>query len=1078
MKKILLFTVFIGCFCYAEIANATHFRYGNISWRWVSGNTIEFKVQQAWRRTFFFGPPNVGSTVNTGTLFFGDGFSQAINLSVTQVNLTDDWFFGETTITHTYTNPGEFTAYFSSCCRISTLENGADNSFYMETDVIVGPNNDSPIVNTQPIFNINEGISNATLQVAASDPDGDNVRYRFPTTGFGGESEGINFAAFPNLNINPNTGLISFDASTFLEDQLYAIAAVVEELDNAGDVNSKVMVDFIIRIIGPSDNNVKPEFDYTVTPANNTSFDVSPGQNVNFSVEAFDTDAGDIVTLSAIGLPPGATLVPALPTTGNPVSTTFDWTPTSGELGNSLINFIATDNSGQQSTTAVNIVVSEKPQFDFPPTPPKGVHIVLAPGETLDEDIQASDPDPTDVVILTASDVAGKGNLPGATFTPTLPTAAANPVSTNIVWVPQPSDWGHNHKLFTATDGIGDKATYELQVLVNTTPVFTSTPVTSVNATELYSYNITVDDPDIPYGDMVDIISTLALPPWLNFTDNGDGTALLSGTPPASEAGKTFNINLEAQDIHHHSNPGGIPNQSFMITVNSLSTSCAIWNGTAWVDGKLPDASTCAIIQNGQLSTSQDYVSLSLEVKPGAQLLIEDATTWEVKEDVIVDGELTVNSGGSFINYDGQPFSGKVTYKRKSRFTGDDHAASLRSAPVQPATTADLGDYTWKYIQSKNKYKMHNGALATGIGYYTFCYDETSFMGVPNTGDIKVTKSSNKAYGMLVGNPYTAAINAEQFLSYNSSDISPTIWIWNPSGTPGYLTYNELGIVGGNTDDISFDGYIGASQGFFVEFKPGGSSVTFKENMRVNGNNSDATFLRVANNTESKKSQPQAIKLALQGNNLFDETLIGFTRNATEEYDAGLDAKKMSIFPLDFDKKLWFYSLLNSERLAIQGLPDILPTSDMEISIGGELPVPGKYSISIRSNDLPNDLEIVIKDVATGKLHDLKQRAFHFVSDQGSLDGRFQLLLGRGLLQNVSEVRLHAQPGQLTVWVPNDITSGRVSILSLSGQTIATFDNEDMQNNNEYFANLKPGQVYLVVINSDAELITQKVIVY
>ncbi len=101
-----------------------------------------------------------------------------------------------------------------------------------------------------------------------------------------------------------------------------------------------------------------PFFDYTVTPADGTEYDVQAGQSVNFHVKALDTDAGDNVTLSATGIPPGATSTPALPTSGNPVTDDFSWTTNSGDVGNYTIQYKATDNSGSFVTSNVIISVS------------------------------------------------------------------------------------------------------------------------------------------------------------------------------------------------------------------------------------------------------------------------------------------------------------------------------------------------------------------------------------------------------------------------------------------------------------------------------------------------------------------------------------------------------------------------------------------------------------------------------------------------------------------------------------------------------------------------------------------------
>jgi hypothetical protein len=63
---------------------------------------------------------------------------------------------------------------------------------------------------------------------------------------------------------------------------------------------------------------------------------------------------------------------------------------------------------------------------------------------------------------------------------------------------------------------------------INYAPFFTSTPVTSVHYDDPYIYNIQTHD--FNSGDILNISGPI-LPSWLTLTDNGDGTAILSGTP-------------------------------------------------------------------------------------------------------------------------------------------------------------------------------------------------------------------------------------------------------------------------------------------------------------------------------------------------------------------------------------------------------------------------------------------------------------------------------------------------------------------------------------------------------------------
>lgn len=85
----------------------------------------------------------------------------------------------------------------------------------------------------------------------------------------------------------------------------------------------------------------------------------SVGGAIVFDVVASDPDAGDVVTLTATGVPSGASFTPALPTQGNPVMSHFDWTPSSGSGGSYLIQLVATDTLGHQTTCDVTLTVHE-----------------------------------------------------------------------------------------------------------------------------------------------------------------------------------------------------------------------------------------------------------------------------------------------------------------------------------------------------------------------------------------------------------------------------------------------------------------------------------------------------------------------------------------------------------------------------------------------------------------------------------------------------------------------------------------------------------------------------------------------
>lgn len=106
----------------------------------------------------------------------------------------------------------------------------------------------------------------------------------------------------------------------------------------------------------------------------------------------------------------------------------------------------------------------------------------------------------------------------------------------------------------------GEVEDYTYTYAENSAPTFTSTPVTVAVQDTLYTYNVTADDPDLLVGDTLSITAE-TLPAWLTLTDNGDGTAVLSGTPAKEDVGD-HTVLLKVTDS------GGLfDTQTFTITV-------------------------------------------------------------------------------------------------------------------------------------------------------------------------------------------------------------------------------------------------------------------------------------------------------------------------------------------------------------------------------------------------------------------------------------------------------------------------------------------------------------------------------
>lgn len=448
----------------AEVAYAngdthTHFRYGHLTWKPVGGTTIEFTLQNAWRRNGYVcrdvtsptlatkpcsgpsGLPGVGDiileTIGSTRLDPGDGSppigspAGPLLYLVTSIDPANNWLFGlaldpkslpsiDTTISHTYAAPGNYTARIDSCCRISGLAlpnahiNNPDGTYRVETRVNVTTGNRSPVSTLPPIVSCPQNAVCA-FQVPAADPDGDQIRFRLSTAAEAssgsfvqpGPPHASHAASISSTGIYTwnTTGATLGPSGT---NTLYSTQVTIEDLDAAGNVKSKVALDFFIWLVPKVGD--PPVFNNPPTaPACGSSVTATVGQTVSFTVSSSDPDPGQTVTLNVVGLPLGATMTPPLPISGNPVSSTFSWRPTAAQVGTHVVTFTATDNSaglaGQQGLCSITVVAAT------------GADLLLT---------KSDDPDPVTVgqqltYTLTVKNT-GPAPATGVTLTDTLPS--------------------------------------------------------------------------------------------------------------------------------------------------------------------------------------------------------------------------------------------------------------------------------------------------------------------------------------------------------------------------------------------------------------------------------------------------------------------------------------------------------------------------------------------------------------------------------------------------------------------------------------------------------------------------------
>lgn len=404
LKSVLLSAVAVAAVAAVSVpeAGATHFRYGVLTWGPTSAarhsnviGEVRFDLRVALRRNAFeYGnfPNGVDQFAETGDiitegvggtrlLFDDGGLTPQLRFIVTDFSVPGNWIIAQALepgddstlgITHTYAGAGPYTARLSGAggappgnrLTAADLDNRGNGTYPLQTIVRPLAGNRSPASSIVPIVVVPESPT-ATFLVPASDPDGDRLRFRLATrTPIDEVGSGPDPVHPVNLSIDANTGVVTWNNMGQDRIRFWTTQVMVEDLDAAGNVKTKTPVDFLLKIV--QQQGTAPTC--AVNPAG--PFTVAPGTPVTFALTGTDSDPGDQIILNGSGVPVGATMAPALPTSGpTGVSSTFNWTPTAADEGTTVISYSATDTFGNQGlcSATINVVVNSAPTISCPP---------------------------------------------------------------------------------------------------------------------------------------------------------------------------------------------------------------------------------------------------------------------------------------------------------------------------------------------------------------------------------------------------------------------------------------------------------------------------------------------------------------------------------------------------------------------------------------------------------------------------------------------------------------------------------------------------------------------------------------
>jgi hypothetical protein len=314
-----------------------------------------------------------------------------------------------------------------------------------------------------------------------------------------------------------------------------------------------------------------------ITSAASTTF--TEGTAGTFTVTS---SAAPTASLSEMGaLPTGVTFV-----YNGDGTATLSGTPAAGTRGNYQITIMAANGVGSNAVQDFNLTVNAAPA------------ITSASGTTFTENT-------SDIFTVTSSaapdaSLSESGSLPsGVTFVDNGDGTAT------LSGTPASGTSGTYSLTITAANGVGSNATQSFTLTVNAAPHFTSPDgITFIQGDR---GNFLVTTYASPLSSLAEIGT---LPPGVVFLDNGNGTAILAGTPPVgsdgsyglfitasngvgADATQAFTLTVAGFNITTTSVPSTVRHQPYL-TVLEATGGAAPYHWTLF-GGKLPKGLTLTI---------------------------------------------------------------------------------------------------------------------------------------------------------------------------------------------------------------------------------------------------------------------------------------------------------------------------------------------------------------------------------------------------------------------------------------------------------------------------------------------------
>jgi len=398
------------------------------------------------------------------------------------------------------------------------------------------------------------------------------------------------------------------------------------------------------------------------------------------------------------------------------------------------------------------------------------------------------------------------------------------------------------------------------------------------------------------------------------------------------------------------------------------------------------------------------------------------------------------------------------------------------------------------------------GSSASGL------FQNYAFTGKPHNGAISSPIAANNAN--LSGNPYASALDANAFITANTTSTTGAIYFWEHYDTnsshnlleyqAGYAVRTLVGglpavappLVSGLGSSTRIPGrYIPVGQGFFVVGNETGGNINFDNSQRafVKEDHAESNILfrestdpaigQQYNNLEDvilEDDDFAKIRLGFDFVNGFHrQLLLGFMdENCTDAYDPGYDALQIETNPDEI-------VFINGEHnLIIQGVGYFNENNRYPLGIKTNTSGTVRFVLDGTENFNP-DQKIYIYDALTEEYHDIRTSNFEIDLAAGIINDRFSLRFQNNLLAvnnfEAENIVVKFTNNDNVIHINNKVTDATiksVTLFNILGQTINSWDvkGEDQKKIQIPVKNLSAG-TYIVKVLTTKGAISKKIII-